>query len=178
MAEIEFVLRQRRGIKHVSIRVGVAGKVTVSAPLRVPEFFIEKFVKEKADWIADAKKQIQKKEAEQESRIQFPSFESSRARAKKLLIERARYWAEQYDVKFEKVSIKRAATRWGSCSSKGNLNFHYRLYFLPEELREYVVVHEICHLIEMNHSRAFWKEVERSMPSWRSYKRQLQKFVL
>ncbi len=175
MSEIEFVLRRRRGVKRVSIRVGIGGKVTVSAPLSVPEFFIRKFVQEKSEWIENAKKQIQKKEAEQETRIQFPSFESSKSRAKKLLLERARYWADQYGVTFERVSIKRAATRWGSCSSKGNLNFHYRLYFLPEEL---VVVHEICHLIEMNHSRAFWKEVERTMPAWRSYKRQLQKFVL
>ena len=178
MAEIEFVLRRRAGTKRVSIRVGVGGKVTVSAPLRVPKFFIERFVKEKADWIEGAKKQIKKKEAEQDTRIQFPSFESSKARAKKLLVERARYWADQYGVKFERLSIKRAATRWGSCSSKGNLNFHYRLYFLPEELREYVVVHEICHLLEMNHSRAFWKQVERTMPAWKTYKRQLQKFVL
>ena len=178
MAEIEFVLRRRAGTKRVSIRVGVGGKVTVSAPLRVPKFFIERFVKEKADWIEGAKKQIKKKEAEQDTRIQFPSFESSKARAKKLLLERARYWADQYGVKFERLSIKRAATRWGSCSSKGNLNFHYRLYFLPEELREYVVVHEICHLLEMNHSRAFWKQVERTQPQWRTYKRQLQKFVL
>lgn len=178
MAEIEFVLRRRRGIKRVSIRVGIGGKVTVSAPMIVPKFFIEKFVQEKADWIVAAKKQIQKKEAEQKTRIQFPSFESSKARAKKLLLERARYWAEQYAVTFERVSIKRAATRWGSCSSKGNLNFHYRLYFLPEDLREYVVVHEICHLLHMDHSPAFWKEVERTMPAWRSYKRQLQKFVL
>ncbi len=178
MLETEFVLRQRRGIKHISIRVGLGGKVTVSAPLRVPKFFIERFVKEKADWVESAKKQIQKKEMESDSKIKFPSFESSKLRAKKLLLDRARYWADYYGVTFERVSIKRAATRWGSCSSKGNLNFHYRLYFLPEELREYVVVHEICHLIEMNHSRAFWKEEERSMPAWRSYKRQLQKFVL
>ncbi|OGH67070.1 MAG: hypothetical protein A3B90_00580 [Candidatus Magasanikbacteria bacterium RIFCSPHIGHO2_02_FULL_41_13] len=175
---MEIQIRRRRGLKRITLRVGIGGKVTVSAPLRVPQFFIEKFLKEKADWIESAKKQMQKKEAEQETRIKFPSFESSKARAKKLLLERARYWADQYGVKFERVSIKRAATRWGSCSSKGNLNFHYRLYFLPEELRDYVVVHEICHLLYMNHSRAFWKEVERSMPAWRTYKRQLQKFVL
>lgn len=178
MAEIEFVLRRRRGIKRVSIRVGLAGKVTVSAPFIVPKIFIERFVKGKADWIEAAVKQMQNKQAEQDTRIKFPSFESSKARAKKLLLERARYWAEQYGVKFERLSIKRAATRWGSCSSKRNLNFHYRLYFLPEELREYVVVHEVCHLLHMDHSRDFWKEVERSMPAWRTYKRQLQKFVL
>lgn len=175
---MEIQIRRRRGLKRLTLRVGAGGKVTVSAPLRVPKFFIERFIKEKSDWIESAIEKIQKQQLAQDDRIKFPSFESSKARAKKLLLERARYWAEQYGVKFNRISIKRAATRWGSCSSKGNLNFHYRLFFLPEELREYVVVHEICHLIEMNHSRAFWKEVERTMPAWRIYKRQLKKFVL
>ncbi len=175
---MEIQIRHRRGLKRLTLRVGTGGKVTVSAPIRVSEVFIQRFIQEKMDWIENSIRIIQKKEAAQPPKIKFPGFESSKARAKKLLLERARYWAEQYGVKFNRVSIKRASTRWGSCSSKGNLNFHYKLLYLPEELREYVVVHEICHLLHMNHSRDFWAEISKSMPLWRGYKRQLQKFVL
>jgi len=173
---MQIQINRRRGLRRLTLRVGKGGKVSVSAPPRLSEKFIEKFVKEHDAWIEQAKQKIQIREAQEKEKIKFPSFESSKARAKKLLLERTRYWASQYGVKFHKVSIKRASTRWGSCSSKGNINLHYKLLFLPEELREYVVVHEVCHLLHMNHSRAFWKEVERSFPNWRRIKRELKEF--
>jgi len=173
---MEVKINRRRGLKRLTLRVGKGGQVRVSAPPRLSVSFIEKFVCEHGEWIEDAKKTIQAREQATQEQIKFPSFESSKARAKKLLLERTRYWSEQYGVTFNRVSVKRASTRWGSCSSKGNINLHYKLFFLPEELREYVVVHEICHLLQMNHSRAFWKEVEKSFQNWRSIKRQLKKF--
>ena len=174
---MEVKINRRRGLKRLSLRVGKGGKVTVSAPPRLSISFIEKFIEEHEVWIESAKAKIEEREKnDAKEKIQFPSFESSKARAKKLLLERVRYWTKWYGVKFERVSIRRAATRWGSCSSQGNINLHYKLFFLPEELREYVVVHEVCHLLHMNHSRAFWKEVERAVPEWRSIKRKMKAY--
>lgn len=173
---MELQIRRRRGLKRLTLRVGKGGVVSVSAPMRLSVSFIEKFVQEHDEWINDAKKKIFEREKSETEKIKFPSFESSKARAKKLLLERTRYWANWYGVEFERLSIKRASTRWGSCSTKGNINLHYKLYFLPEELREYVVVHEICHLLHMNHSRAFWKEVERAVPNWRLIKRKMKAY--
>ncbi len=172
---MQLQIRRRRGLKRLTLRVGKGGAVTVSAPMRVSESFIEKFVQQHEQWILQAKAKIVEREKnEARSQIKFPSFESSKARAKKLLVERTRYWANWYGVNFERVSIKRASTRWGSCSTKGNINLHYKLFFLPEDFREYVVVHEVCHLLHMNHSQAFWKEVERAVPNWRSIKRKMK----
>lgn len=75
--------------------------------------------------------------------------------------------AKQLHVSFNKISIKETYTRWGSCSSKGNLSFSLKLVFLDEEILKYVVVHEVCHLKEMNHSKKFWGLVESLYPAWR-----------
>lgn len=94
------------------------------------------------------------------------NFLACRARAKKLVLERLAHFAPQYNVTFARVTIKDMSSRWGSCSRRGNLNFNYRLLFLPPELVDYVVVHEVCHLREMNHSRAFWALVAQTIPDF------------
>ena len=73
-----------------------------------------------------------------------------------LVLERLAYWSATYQIPFGRVSIRKQKSRWGSCSSIGNLNFNYRLGFLPFELMDYIVVHELCHIKEYNHSKAFW----------------------
>jgi hypothetical protein len=77
--------------------------------------------------------------------------------------------AESIGVKFNNISIKDTSSRWGSCSSKKNLNFSFRLMFAPKKVFEYIVVHEVCHLKEMNHSKRFWHLVESVMPDYRIY---------
>ncbi|MBQ7432059.1 MAG: M48 family metallopeptidase [Lachnospiraceae bacterium] len=88
---------------------------------------------------------------------------------------RVSYYAEKMNVTYGRITIRNQKTRWGSCSSKGNLNFNYRLYFLPKELLDYVVVHELAHRIHMNHSPAFWQVVEQYCPNYRKYKQELKK---
>jgi predicted metal-dependent hydrolase len=79
-----------------------------------------------------------------------------------------------YQLPIKRVAIRNSRSRWGSCSSKGNLNFNYRLLFLPPSLQEYVVAHELCHLIHFNHSSEFWGQVERAVPEWKRLRRELR----
>lgn len=102
------------------------------------------------------------------------NFLACRARAKKLVLERLAHFTPQYNVTFARVTIKDMVSRWGSCSRRGNLNFNYRLLFLPPELVDYVVVHEVCHLREMNHSRAFWALVGQTIPDYAARKHALR----
>ena len=80
-----------------------------------------------------------------------------------------------YKFKYNKINIKNQKTRWGSCSVKGNLNFNYKIALLPEKLAEYIVVHELCHLGEFNHSYKFWKLVEKTIPDYLEIKEDLKK---
>lgn len=92
----------------------------------------------------------------------------------KIVTERVAFFAARYGVTWEKIAIRNQRTRWGSCSRNGNLNFNYRLVHLPPELVDYVVIHEICHLLEMNHSPRFWAQVAKECPDWQHCRRALR----
>jgi len=95
--------------------------------------------------------------------------------ARTLVHQKLAQWNAVYNFSYNRVSIKNQKTRWGSCSSKGNLNFHYRIVFLPEPLVDYLVVHELCHLGQMNHSKAFWDLVAVALPGYAVLQEQLRK---
>lgn len=94
--------------------------------------------------------------------------------ARARIIERLQYWSDTLNLRYNRVAIRNQGTRWGSCSSKGNLNFNYRIAFLPETLMDYVIVHELCHLAHFNHSRAFWDMLANILPDYEPRKRLLQ----
>jgi predicted metal-dependent hydrolase len=86
-------------------------------------------------------------------------------------------YAALYGVRYRAITIRAQKTRWGSCSRAGNLSFNYRIAALPPHMAEYIVVHEVCHLIELNHSRRFWTAVERTIPDHAARKKELRHFV-
>lgn len=108
------------------------------------------------------------------SRASKKEFAEHKAEARRLVLERLAHFAPRAGVEYKKVFIKNSRSRWGSCSQLGNLNFNYRVVRLPPAVLDYVVVHELCHLIHFNHSRVFWGEVEKLVPNWRELRRQLR----
>lgn len=93
--------------------------------------------------------------------------------AKRYIPLRTQYLAELYGFKFNKVSVKKLKSRWGSCSSKNNLSFNYKLMHFNTKVIDYVIVHELCHLKEMNHSKKFWALVQEIIPDYKVCKREL-----
>ena len=153
------LIRSRR--KTVAIQI-VKDGVTVRAPLHMPVAVINAFVKSKQGW-------IEKQLATQSGGL--PPFTSEQLealvlQAKKDLPERAARYAPGVGVSYGRITVRHQKTRWGSCSGKGNLNFNCLLMLAPETVRDYVVVHELCHLLEMNHTRRFWALVEKNMPDY------------
>lgn len=95
-------------------------------------------------------------------------------RAREVFPPKVAYYAQQIGVTYGRITIRNQKTRWGSCSGKGNLNFNCLLMLAPEEVQDYVVVHELCHRKEMNHSHRFWREVEKIMPDYKVHRKWLK----
>ncbi|MBQ8325045.1 MAG: M48 family metallopeptidase [Clostridia bacterium] len=155
--------------KTVGIRVKPGGLVEIRMPKRLPLSYGEAFVKEKADWI---KKTVENSPPPKE---ELSKEEQKRLRmlAKELLPPLTEAWAFRMGVCPKGIRITSAKTRYGSCSAKGNLCFSLYLMRSPAEAVEYVVVHELCHLKHLNHSKAFWEEVARYLPDYNERKKKL-----
>lgn len=154
--------------RSIGIEVDREGKVTVRAPYSCEKKRIERFLLEKENWIRQ-KVKLQKKNAmKRQEKREMPEAEKKYYRnlAREVLGARTGYYARKMGVTYGRISIREQKTRWGSCSSAGNLNFNWKLVLMPPELLDYVVVHELAHRKEMNHSPRFWAVVERELPDY------------
>ena len=95
--------------------------------------------------------------------------------AYELAIKRLEYFNQFYGFTYRRVTIKNTVSRWGSCSKQGNLNFNYRIATLPSDISDYIIVHELCHLGEFNHSKNFWNLVEKTIPNYQELRNRLKK---
>ena len=167
------ILRSER--KTVVIQVETDGTVTVRAPKRCSFRKIDNFVREKEHWIRTKQEEIAvNRKKFSGKKLTEKERESLRQKAGILLGERTALYAERMQVSYKRITIRDQKTRWGSCSTAGNLNFNWRLVLAPREVLDYVVVHELCHRREMNHSQAFWKEVEKILPDYRERQKWLK----
>ncbi|NBD74353.1 DUF45 domain-containing protein [Patescibacteria group bacterium] len=94
--------------------------------------------------------------------------------ARQLVHERLAYWSAHYNLPVRRVAIRNTRSRWGSCSEAGNLNFSYKILFLPPHLQDYLIIHELCHVQEFHHGPAFWALVARHYPEYRAARRELR----
>ena len=161
------IIRSKR--KTVSIQVNQDLSITVRAPQRVTQKEIKRILEKNDSWIQKHIEMLREKQAEAEDvkKLTAEEIKTLAEQALKLIPQRVEYFARQVGVTYGRITIRNQKTRWGSCSSKGNLNFNCLLMLAPTEILDYVVVHELCHRKEMNHSKAFWTEVEKVLPDYR-----------
>ena len=171
-------LVRRSGRRTLALEITPGAELLVRAPYSVSSDEIRRFVASHEDWI---RKHLllmeEKKKALEAGRsgqpVQRITEEQLRDLADQALREfppRVKYFAGIIGVSYGRITIRNQRTRWGSCSSKGNLNFNCLLMLAPSEVRDYVIVHELCHRLEMNHSPRFWALVESVLPDYRSRK--------
>lgn len=159
------------------------GRVLVTAPLRVPAFLVRAMVARKRKWI-EGHVQAMNTKNEERKRLGIPARKTPRERRDEYQVEKKRaldfvgeriaVMNERYGFSFGTVSIRNQSTRWGSCSKRGNLNFNYKIVHLPPRLADYIVVHELCHLKEFNHSARFWDLVARAIPEHNDLRKKLR----
>lgn len=154
------------------------GRVVVSAPLLIPKILIDKFVNSKSSWIEKKVKDFLAKPIPPGKlflkKIGRKEYKKDKDRAKKFILERIDYFNKDGRFAFNKIFIKNQLSRWGSCSKNKNLNFNFKLLYLPIELADYVIVHELCHLIELNHSKDFWTLVSEILPQYKALRKRLK----
>ena len=138
--------------KTIAIQIKPDGQVVVRCPKRMRIEEARRFVESKADWI---EKHLANRQPQNVAKYTPQEIEQFREQARKLVTERVRYYAPIIGVTYGRIAIRTQHTRWGSCSSKGNLNFNCLLALVPHEVLDYVVVHELCHLKELNHNAEF-----------------------
>lgn len=165
LTEIE-IIRSRR--KTIAIEIKRDLKIIVRAPLFMSDDDIKRFIHDKSGWIDRHIKSIRSKNSHAEKPLTNAEIHALTDAALQDIPPRVKYYAEKMSLSVGRITIRNQKTRWGSCSSKGNLNFNCLLMLCPEDVRDYVVVHELCHMLEMNHSKAFWNNVEHIMPDYRS----------
>lgn len=167
------LIRARR--KTLSIRITQEGNLEIRAPLGMPKGEIEAFLKEKAQWIETHRAKVLAEYAQgQEAPLGEEEILTLAEQMRQGLPEKLSRHAASMGVTFGRVTIRCQQTRWGSCSSRGNLNFNGLLMLAPEEVLDYVVVHELAHRKQMNHSALFWQEVERECPDYKKSLRWLK----
>lgn len=159
--------------RTIAIEIKRDGTVVVRAPRRAKDEEIKRFVKAKRRWIEKHLERIAS--IPKSEKFSLKEIAEMKAKVFQPLVLRVNYFAEKAGVSYGKISVRAQKTLWGSCNKRGDLSFNCLLSLLPQELFDYVVVHELCHRKQMNHSQSFWREVEKILPDYKTRRANLKK---
>lgn len=167
---------KRSNRKTLSIEVTNDARIIVRAPYYLPLSEIKKLVEKKSVWIETHIKKLQEKQLKQTAsgKLTAEQIKTLIEQARQVIPKRVEYFSKRIQVTYGHITIRNQKTLWGSCSGKGNLNFNCLLMLAPPEVLDYVIVHELCHRREMNHSKQFWREVEKVLPDYQVWKKWLK----
>jgi len=177
--EIPYTLKKSSWAKSMRLAIYGGGNFIVTAPASLPQNRIERFIAEKSKWVVDTIEYFKKfpatifkkRKTKKESRAEFLLHKEKVLSQVKARLD---YFNQFYGYRWSNVQIRNQKTRWGSCSRRGNLSFNYKITFLPEHLADYVIVHELCHIGEFNHSKNFWALLAQALPNWKELRRELK----
>ena len=176
--KIEYTHKVSSRARNLRLAVYGGGELVVSSPRFLSDKYIERFIIEKTEWVINkiAKfKDVPKRTPLKERRRHYKEYKE---KARVLVENRLEYFNQFYNFKYNNICIRNQKTRWGSCSKKGNLNFNYKIALLPEKHADYIVVHELCHLGQFNHSSKFWDLVAKCVPDYKQIRKEMKKNFL
>lgn len=171
---ISYQLKTSHRAKNMRLCIYADGSFVVTKPRRISNRFIEKFILEKSAWILDRIRSISPNKLAMSPAEGRKLYLHHKENARVFIEKKVKYFSNFYNLDFNRVAIRNQKTCWGSCSKRKNLNFNYKILFLPEHLADYVIAHEICHLREMNHSRNFWNLLAKSIPDYYKLRKELK----
>ncbi len=167
------IIRSNRKTLSIQLR---PDEIIARAPLRMKDKEIYSFIDSKRSWIEKnlAKMQEREKAVSEVQPFTQEEINALAEKAKQIIRERVKHYAPKIGVTYNRITIRCQRTRWGSCSSKGNLNFNCLLVLFPLEVVDSVVVHELCHRKHMNHSPQFYAEIEKVFPEYKKWHKWLK----
>ncbi|MEK7618325.1 MAG: SprT family zinc-dependent metalloprotease [Patescibacteria group bacterium] len=174
---IFYKLRMSRRARYVRLSVAHDSSVILTVPWAADVQRAEEFLKAKAAWVKNKLNFFKNRSASIAPKSGKREYRKLRYAALALAKSKVDEWNQFYNFAYNRINIKNQKTRWGSASKKGNLNFNYKIVHLPKELLDYLIVHELCHLKEFNHSKEFWVLVAQIMPNYRTHRRELKNIV-
>lgn len=177
---VDYEVRESPRARALRITVYPSGKVVVTKPIRVSTCALESFVQEREEWIETTLARAAKRRGGLPL-IELPkprkgshAHKDAVAAARRLAHERLSHFNTLYKTTHGTVAIRNQKTRWGSCTAQNNLSFNYKIVFLPKNLADYIIVHELCHTLEHNHGERFWAQVERTLPNHKELRKELR----
>lgn len=168
-----YTLRRHHRARNVRIAIDGNSQLVVTAPKRVSVKMIEGLLEARSAWIFDAIEKAKNNPRPYSFAGTAAELKKFKSSALRLAKDRLQHFNQFYGFKLGTIGIRNQRTRWGSCSSSGRINFTYKICLLPPHLADYIIVHELCHLGEMNHSKRFWALVAKTQPEYRKLKHEL-----
>lgn len=172
--EVNYTYRRLRRAKRLTITVRRDASVLVTSPRIFPVKLVERSLLKQADWVLKKISEFQNSQSLFFETKRPEEYRRYKALARNFITKKIINLNKNYRFSFNRVSIRNQGSVWGSCSEKGNLNFNYKVYFLPDHLADYVIVHELCHLQELNHSKNFWNLVAQTVPDYQQRIKELK----
>jgi predicted metal-dependent hydrolase len=171
---VEYTLKKRRGQRSYTLSVHAGGRVTLTVPKVTSVSSAEHFLQQKIEWLKNAIQQSPKCDLENKTERK-EHYKKYKEQARKMITKRLTEINAYYGYEYGRISVRLNSSRWGSCSEAGTLNFDYRILFLEPHLQDYLLVHELCHLRQMNHSKNFWALVEKYVPNYKDVRKELRR---
>ena len=171
---VSYTLRKSRRARRVRLAVYHDGSVVLTTPIGFQENIAEKFIYQKASWLLSKLYFFSQFQENPVLRFSRKDYLKHKDQALVFVVQKVEQLNKIYAYSYNKISVKNQKTCWGSCSRKGNLNFNYKILFLHEKAQNYIIVHELCHLKEFNHSKSFWNLVGQVMPDYLEIKKGLR----
>lgn len=172
--KFEYKLWRRRGTRSMRLAIYPNGNFLVTAPRWYPLYAINRFIEEKSEWIFGKLDKIDFETIQAIKKEENRKYQAGKESAKNHIQTKIKTFNRHYNFSYNRISVKNQRTCWGSASRKGNLNFNYKIIDLSEDLQDYIIVHELCHLKELNHSHKFWELVEKTMPDYKNLRNKLR----
>ncbi len=172
---VNYSVRRSKRAKRMRLAVYCDGNFVVTVPRTFPTNSIDRYVTAKSHWVISKLDFFAGLNRKQRLTFDSGDYDLHKGKALEMVTERLAILNQtHYRFKFNKIAIKNQKTRWGSCSRKGNLNFNYKILFLLPEIRDYIIVHELSHLKEFNHSQKFWNLIGKAILNYQKIRDNLK----